>query len=80
MAAIETVISQTATNTQVQDTVQNPTTTLVDPGRGVVHISLILRGDNIDPNEIYDGIASTLGTVASVKSTVARNTWIFDCS
>jgi hypothetical protein len=79
MAAINTPVSQTATNTQVQDTVQNPTTTLTAPEGGVVHITLQFRGDNIDPNEIYDIIAAGLGTVASVKGTVARNTWIFLC-
>lgn len=79
MANINTPISAAATNTQVEDTVQNPTTTVSTgaPGNHVFHLSLIFKGINVDPNQIYDMVDGTFGTVASVKGTVARNTHVY---
>lgn len=79
MANINTVVSAAATNTQAEDTTQNPVTTVSTnvPGNHIVHISLRFSGVNVDPNAIYDMIDGTYGTVASVKGTVARNTYIF---
>lgn len=82
MTAINTPIADTATNTQAEDTVQNPVTTVSTttgaPGRHIAHIALVFNGINVDPNTIYDMVNSAYGTVASVKATVARNTYIFD--
>jgi hypothetical protein len=77
LPAINTPVSATATNTQAEDTVQNPTSTAPDPETRVVHVSLILKGVTFDPNVLYDGLNSAYGTVASTKDSVARGTYIF---
>lgn len=73
------MISAAATNTQAEDTTQNPVTTVSTgvPGNQIAHISLIFKGIDVDPNTIYDMVNSAYGTVASVKETVARGTYIF---
>lgn len=77
MAAINTPVSATATNTQAEDTVQNPTAVNTAPETKVVHVSLIFKGVDWDPNVLYDGLNTAYGTVASTKDSVARGTYIF---
>ena len=78
MANINTPISAAATNTQAEDTVQNPTT--VNDGNlhgNVFFLTLVFGpGRTCDPNAIYDMVDGTYGTVASQKETVARNSMI----
>lgn len=82
MTVINTPISATATNTQAEDTVQNPTQVVggTDGASGqIVHVTLRFTGGlTFDPNVLYDGINSAYGTVASIKETVARDTYIFN--
>lgn len=77
MAAINTPITAAATNTQAEDTVQNPTIVNTAPETKIVNVTLIFRGVNFDPNVLYDGLNSAYGTVASTKATLARRTYIF---
>ena len=78
MTAIETVITAAATNTQMEDTVQNPTIVNTLPETKNVFVTLRFRGVNFDPNVLYDGLNSAYGTVASVKGTTARGCYIID--
>ena len=77
IAAINTPISATASNTQAEDTTQNPTSVLVEPGTQVVHVTLKFRGVTFDPNVLYDGLNSAYGTVACEDSTLARGCYRF---
>lgn len=77
MPAINTPVSASNTNTQAEDTVQNPTAVNTAPETKTVHVTLVFRGVNFDPNTLYDGLNSAYGTVASVKGTLARRCYIF---
>jgi hypothetical protein len=45
-----------------------------------VFVTLRFRGQNFDPNVLYDGLNSAFATVASAHESVARNCYVFDIS
>jgi hypothetical protein len=77
LPAINTPVSASNTNTQAEDTVQNPTAVNTAPETKIVNVTLVFKGVNFDPNVLYDGLNTAYGTVASVKSSLARRTYIF---
>jgi hypothetical protein len=78
MANTNTPKTTAETNAQVEDTVQNPTTTSPGSTHGsVFHVSIVHGpGITTDPNKIYDAIAAAYTNCATNKGTVARNTMI----
>lgn len=81
IANINTPISATQTAEQMENTVKNPETAVggdVTTGN-MVHITLrFTGGQTIKPKEIMEMVDAKYGTVASVKNSVARGTYIFN--
>ena len=80
MTEIGTVISASATNTQAEDTVQNPVIDNDAPETKIIHVTLRYRGVDFNANTLYDGLNSAFGTVASVNNSVSRGCFVFDIS
>jgi len=80
MANLNTPISATKTKEQMEEASRNPSTKV---GGGAttgqtVHISLrFTGGQTITPKEIIEMVDAKFGTVASIKSSVSRGTYIF---
>jgi hypothetical protein len=70
------VVTPAATvNTQIDNNGLNPAST---QNRGVAHITLQYEGVTLTPDDIYDMLDTQYAVVASPKSTMSRNTWIFN--
>ena len=69
MANIDTVYSETETQTAMDDTSLNPVTDEVD---GEVQITLSFRGVDHDPGALFDALQN-LGTVATDKLPTRNN-------
>jgi anti-sigma28 factor (negative regulator of flagellin synthesis) len=81
LANINTPISATATKEQTEDKVQNPETAVGGDATCGQNVFITLKftgAQTIKPVEIYEMVDAKYGTVASVKATVARGTYIFD--
>jgi hypothetical protein len=82
MAKLNTPISAAETKAQAEDTKRNPSTKVGGSagtnGQNVFVTLCFTGGQTIDPKEIFDMVDDKFGTVASVKSTVSRGTYIFN--
>jgi hypothetical protein len=78
MADINTPIDASATEVAMGDTVQNPPRVVGNYGTHIVHLDLVLRGVDFSPGDIYTMVNAQYGTVASVKETSARGTYILE--
>lgn len=79
MAVTNTVQTASATNTQIDDSVLNPTVTNTT-GRQVVHVTLVFDGVDFIPDDVFDALNAEYGTVATDKNVNARGCYIFTIS
>jgi hypothetical protein len=77
MPNIDTPLSSSDTNTQVDDDARNPTQT---QDRAVVHCTLVFDGVTFVPDALFDALNAAYGTVAYEKNAVGRGTYIFNIS
>ena len=76
MAAINTPVSASATNTEI-----DANQTVANNGRHIVHATLIFDGVDFVPDDLYDALDTEYGTVAYDKDTCGdRGTYIFNIS
>jgi len=86
MPNIQTPISAAETKAQMENTTLNPEVKIggtEESGASDLVVSVTLHfagGQTFKPKELYEALDAKYGTVASLHSTVARNTYDFAIS